>query len=91
MLEIGFGPGADSRRASQQAAFVAGVDHSDVMVKQASKRNASAIREGRVELHARLAPADCRFRKAHFDKVSRSIPRSSGRILSARLPKWAAC
>src|SRR5579862_9375862 len=50
VLEIGFGPGTDLQRASRMAAFVAGVDHSDVMVKQASRRNAAAIREGRVEV-----------------------------------------
>ena len=50
VLEIGFGPGADIARASQAAAFVAGIDHSDVMVKQATRRNASAIRAGRVRI-----------------------------------------
>ena len=50
VLEIGFGPGADIARASRIAQFVAGVDHSDLMVRQATKRNAVAIQEGRVEL-----------------------------------------
>jgi SAM-dependent methyltransferase len=36
--------------------MVAGVDHSAVMVRHASKRNARAIRDGRVEL--RLGSAD---------------------------------
>ena len=56
VLEIGFGPGADLRRASDMAGFVAGVDHSSLMVKQASQRNAAAIRAGKVKLE--LAPAN---------------------------------
>jgi ubiquinone/menaquinone biosynthesis C-methylase UbiE len=68
VLEIGFGPGADIARAGKQAAFIAGVDHSEVMMKQASKRNASAIREGRAELHhcsaAKLPFPDAQFEKA---------------------------
>ena len=39
VLEIGFGSGTDLARASGVAAFVAGVDHSDVMLRQASQRN----------------------------------------------------
>jgi len=68
VLEIGFGPGADVRRASDMAGFVAGVDHSSLMVKQASQRNAAAIREGRVAL--KLAPANqLPFEDAEFDKI----------------------
>ncbi|HEV2689360.1 MAG TPA: methyltransferase domain-containing protein [Bryobacteraceae bacterium] len=68
VLEIGFGPGADIARASSSAAFVAGVDHSDVMLRQASKRNAAAIKEGRVELQLGTA-AKLPYPDAHFDKV----------------------
>ena len=50
VLEIGFGSGTDILRASKVAKFVAGVDHSELMVRQATKRNAAAIKEGRVEL-----------------------------------------
>jgi ubiquinone/menaquinone biosynthesis C-methylase UbiE len=68
VLEIGFGPGTDVLRASKMASYVAGVDHSDVMVKQASRRNAAAIREGRVKLQ--LAPANkLPYPEAHFDKI----------------------
>jgi ubiquinone/menaquinone biosynthesis C-methylase UbiE len=68
VLEIGFGPGADLARASSAAAFVAGVDHSDVMVRQASRRNAAAIREGRVKVHLGSA-GKLPFQDAEFDKV----------------------
>ena len=68
VLEIGFGPGTDVARVSGMVSFTAGVDHSDVMLKQASRRNSAAIREGRVAL--KLGPANqLPFPEAHFDKV----------------------
>lgn len=78
VLEVGFGSGMDIRRVSEMTidGFVAGIDHSEVMVEQARKRNAAAIRAGRVEIrHAeasRLPYADVSFNKifsinvAHF-------------------------
>jgi trans-aconitate methyltransferase len=52
VLEIGFGPGISVQQVSRitSEGFVAGVDHSAVMVQQATKRNSRAVREGRVEL-----------------------------------------
>jgi SAM-dependent methyltransferase len=51
VLEIGFGPGvAIAELARAGAGHVYGVDHSGVMLRQASKRNAAAIRAGRVTL-----------------------------------------
>jgi SAM-dependent methyltransferase len=58
ILEVGFGPGiaiaAMSVLTPDGAVF--GVDHSDVMVRVATRRNAAAVRAGRVDL--RLATAD---------------------------------
>jgi|SRR5579864_201767 len=68
VLEIGFGSGADIARASGTAAFVAGVDHSDVMVRQATRRNAAAIHEGRVSLQLGAA-GQLMYPDSHFDKV----------------------
>ena len=68
VLEIGFGPGTDIERASQSAAFVAGVDHSDVMVKQASRRNTQAIRDGKVKVELGSANK-LPFPDEQFDKV----------------------
>jgi ubiquinone/menaquinone biosynthesis C-methylase UbiE len=51
VLEIGFGPGlvvAELVRAG--AGHVYGIDHSAVMLRQASRRNAAAVRAGRVTL-----------------------------------------
>lgn len=53
VLEIGFGPGADIARVARHTprGFVAGVDHSQVMVEQARRRNRSAVQQGRVALY----------------------------------------
>lgn len=52
VLEIGFGPGiaieAISRRATRGVVY--GIDHSDVMVRMACRRNRAAVRAGRVKL-----------------------------------------
>jgi len=51
VLEIGFGPGvAIAELVRAGAAHVHGVDHSAVMLRQASRRQAAAIRAGRVTL-----------------------------------------
>ena len=68
VLEIGFGAGTDVARASQAAAFVAGIDHSEVMVKMASGRNVQAIKQGRVELQLGSA-AKLPYPESHFDRV----------------------
>ena len=51
VLEIGYGPGvAVQALVRSGAGHVYGVDHSAVMLRQASRRNAAAIRAGRVTL-----------------------------------------
>jgi SAM-dependent methyltransferase len=51
VLEIGFGPGvAVAALARAGAGHVYGIDHSGVMLQRASRRNAAAIRAGRVTL-----------------------------------------
>ncbi len=52
VLEIGFGPGLAIRAMSGIAVdgYVCGLDHSDQMLRQATRRNAAAIAAGRVEL-----------------------------------------
>jgi SAM-dependent methyltransferase len=57
VLEIGFGPGlAVAELVRAGAGHVYGADHSGVMLRQASRRNAAAIRAGRVTLVS--APVD---------------------------------
>jgi SAM-dependent methyltransferase len=53
VLEIGFGPGlaiAELSRRVGPSGHVYGVDRSDVMLRQATRRNAAAIEAGRVTL-----------------------------------------
>jgi SAM-dependent methyltransferase len=58
VLEVGFGPGLAIQHLSRLAreGVVHGIDHSKVMLRQARRRNAAAMRSGRVEL--RLASVE---------------------------------
>jgi SAM-dependent methyltransferase len=70
VLELGFGPGiaieATARRATR--GLVVGVDHSEVMVRQATRRNRAAVRAGRVDLRLGSAEELPAF-DAPFDKI----------------------
>jgi SAM-dependent methyltransferase len=70
VLEIGFGPGIAigelARRATRGR--VVGVDHSEVMVRQAARRNAAAVRDGRVDLRLGNAEQLPEFDEP-FDKI----------------------
>jgi ubiquinone/menaquinone biosynthesis C-methylase UbiE len=70
VLEIGFGPGVAVQKIAKQASqgLVAGIDPSDVMVRQASKRNATAVKAGRVELSEGSVDS-LPYRDSSFDKV----------------------
>lgn len=76
VLEVGFGSGADIRRVSEMAVhgFVAGIDHSEVMLQQARRRNKAGIQAGRVALElgsaSRLPYADGTFNKAFSINVA---------------------
>jgi ubiquinone/menaquinone biosynthesis C-methylase UbiE len=70
ILEVGFGSGVDIDRVSALATegLVAGIDHSEVMVQQAKKRNATAIRAKRVELQC-AAASSIPYASDMFDKL----------------------
>jgi len=70
VLEVGFGPGVAVARAAALApeGKVVGVDHSELMLRQARRRNAKAISAGRVELILGSADALPRL-EDRFDKV----------------------
>ena len=70
VLEIGFGPGIAIRELSRRAThgLVCGVDHSAVMVRQATRRNAEAVRAGRVVLRLGAAEQLPAFAEP-FDKI----------------------
>jgi ubiquinone/menaquinone biosynthesis C-methylase UbiE len=70
VLEIGFGPGTTIELMTQKYpnAFIAGIDHSDVMVKQAIRRNRKAVSEGRVEIREGSVAA-LPYEEESFDKI----------------------
>src|SRR5262245_55411894 len=70
VLEIGCGPGIAIRELSRRAThgLVCGVDHSAVMVRQATRHNAEAARAGRVVLRLGSAEHLPTFAEL-FDKV----------------------
>src|SRR5438105_6807385 len=70
VLEIGFGPGIAIQEFARRATsgLVVGIDHSEVMVRQARKRNAAVVSAGRVDLRLGSADALPAF-DVPFDKV----------------------
>ncbi|MCA9726634.1 MAG: methyltransferase domain-containing protein, partial [Candidatus Eisenbacteria bacterium] len=68
VLEIGFGPGVDLRTVSRRCEWVAGIDHSEEMLRQARRRNLRAIETGGVELRRGTAEA-LPFDDDSFDKA----------------------
>jgi SAM-dependent methyltransferase len=70
LLEIGFGPGIAIQEMTRIAVegFVCGLDHSARMLHQASRRNAAAIRDGRVDLRLGSVESLPAF-EAPFDKI----------------------
>jgi ubiquinone/menaquinone biosynthesis C-methylase UbiE len=70
VLEIGFGPGLAIQEAAALASsgLVAGVDRSEVMLRQARQRNAAAMRAGRLDLRLGSAVA-LPFSDGAFDKA----------------------
>jgi SAM-dependent methyltransferase len=81
VLEVGFGPGLGIEGAAKlaRAGKVVGIDHSELMLRQASRRNAEAIAAGWV--HLLLASAeqlpDFGFRPAGSCRGSCSTPTAS--------------
>ncbi len=52
LLEIGFGPGVAIAKVASNltSGFIAGIDHSETMLEQASRRNKKHIEKGKVKL-----------------------------------------
>lgn len=69
-LEIGFGPGKTLGWVARQLTDgrVAGLDHSEVMVRQATRRNRRLIDRGRVEVRCG-GVSEIPYPTAHFDRV----------------------
>jgi SAM-dependent methyltransferase len=70
VLEIGFGPGRALARAARRVTtgYVAGIDHSPLMVRQAARRNRRSMERGRVEIRLASVVA-LPFESGCFTKV----------------------
>ncbi len=70
VLEIGYGPGLSIQRAAELAPLgrVVGIDHSEVMLRQARRRNRRAVASGQVRL-VRGGVADLAGQPAEYHKV----------------------
>jgi SAM-dependent methyltransferase len=70
VLEIGYGPGLSIQRAAELAPHgrVVGIDHSEVMRRQARRRNRRAVASGQVRL-VRGSLADLAGQPAEYHKV----------------------
>jgi ubiquinone/menaquinone biosynthesis C-methylase UbiE len=70
ILEVGFGPGTVLQAISDidTDGFIAGIDASPLMVKQASKRNAAAVGAGRMQLQQGFVQS-LPYEDESFDKV----------------------
>jgi SAM-dependent methyltransferase len=70
VLELGFGPGLAIRELSRIAAegYVCGIDHSELMLRWATRRNADGLRRGVVDLRLGSVDELPEF-DAPFDKI----------------------
>lgn len=70
VLEIGFGPGVGIRQLTRRLTqgSVAGIEPSDVMIEQATRRNSRTIRDGSVDLRRGTA-SSLPWEAGRFDAV----------------------
>ena len=85
VLEIGFGPGIAIQEFARHATsgLVVGVDHSEVMVRQARKRNAAAVQSRTRRPAPRLGRSVARFRRAVRQDPRRQLADVLGRPCGA--------
>ena len=91
ILEIGFGPGlaiAELSRRIGPAGHVYGIDHSDVMLRQASSRSAASIQAGRATLFGAASNSYRQPSTVPSTSSSPSIPSGSG---LHRPSDWKTC
>lgn len=71
ILEIGFGPGVAIELLLPHIpnGKIAGIDHSELMVRAAQERNTVAVQAGRADLRHATADAPLPFPTESFDKV----------------------
>ena len=75
VLEIGFGPGHGIQQVARLATQgrVAGVDFSETMLRQASRRNAAATAEHPVRVRVPVVPARLHRDPMHIEHLVRLI------------------
>ena len=70
LLEVGYGPGVTLKKVANNltSGFIAGIDHSDIMLEQASRRNKEQIEKGKVKLECGTV-WDLKYPENHFDII----------------------
>jgi ubiquinone/menaquinone biosynthesis C-methylase UbiE len=70
LLEIGYGPGVTLKKVANSltSGFIAGIDHSEIMLEQASRRNKEHIENAKVRLECGTV-WDLKYPKNYFDTI----------------------
>ncbi len=70
LLEIGYGSGVTLKKVADNltSGFIAGIDHSEIMMEQASRRNKKHIVNGKAKLECGTV-LDLKYPENHFDII----------------------
>lgn len=70
LLEVGYGPGVTLKKVANilTTGFIAGIDHSEIMLEQASRRNREQIEQGKVKLECGTV-WDLEYPENHFNII----------------------
>jgi len=70
LLEVGYGPGVTLKKVADNltSGFIAGIDHSEIMLEQASRRNKKHIENAKVKLECGTV-SDLKYPANHFDTI----------------------
>jgi SAM-dependent methyltransferase len=70
LLEIGYGPGVTLKKVADNltSGFIAGIDHSEIMLEQASRRNKMHIEKRKAKLECGTV-WDLKYPENHFDII----------------------
>lgn len=92
LLEIGYGPGVTLKKIAENltSGFIAGIDHSEIMLEQASKRNKEQIENAKAKLECGTV-WDLKYPENHFDTIYgsnvhffwKTLPKNLGNLLNS--------
>jgi ubiquinone/menaquinone biosynthesis C-methylase UbiE len=70
LLEVGYGPGMTLKKVANNltSGFIAGIDHSEIMLEQASRRNKKHIENAKVKLECGTV-WDLKYPENYFDTI----------------------